>query len=94
VSVPLSMLPNDISKKPETIIGTVEPLSEDFVPIVSYIVNYIFVLTPLHYDKIITLWFRNRWPFTILANISNLSLFFFFKWTRVFWKYLSEVGRY
>jgi len=31
------MLPNDISKKPETIIGMVEPLSEDFVPIVSYI---------------------------------------------------------
>jgi hypothetical protein len=75
VSVPLSMLPNDISKKPETIIGMVEPLSEDFVPIVSYIVNCIFVLTPVHYDKIITLWFRNRSPFTILANISNLSLF-------------------
>lgn len=79
MSVPLSMLPNDISKKPETIIGTVEPLSEDFVPIVivSYIVNCIFVLTPLRYDKIITLWFRNRSPFTILANISNLSLLFF-----------------
>ena len=79
MSVPLSMLPNDISKKPETIIGTVEPLSEDFVliVIVSYIVNCIFVLTPLHYDKIITLWFRNRSPFTILANISNLSLLFF-----------------
>jgi len=73
------MLPNDISKKPETIIGMVEPLSEDFVPIVivSYIVNCIFVLTPLHYDKIITLWFRNRSPFTILVNISNLSLLFF-----------------
>jgi hypothetical protein len=69
------MLPNDISKKPETIIGMVEPLSEDLVPIASYIVNCIFVLTPVHYDKIITLWFRNRSPFTILANISNLSLF-------------------
>jgi hypothetical protein len=70
------MLLNDISEKPETIIGPVEPLSEHFVQIVSYIVTCIFVLTPLHYDKIITLWFRNRSPFTILAKIPKFSLFF------------------
>lgn len=71
------MLPNEISEKPETIIGPVEPLSEDFVQIVSCIVTCNFVLTPLHYEnhyplvhkQIAVYYFSEHFkPFPIFSN--------------------------